>query len=700
MAQTARMEADDIPLIEEQVDTGLDELLRAYRPNFTPGGEKKDELAKRFRLFPNKPIPEMNHAYAKAFAAEDNFNTQRAVYAMVLETSIPYRHRALTELVGFNHPSMVSLLGAGTVNCSHLNESRMVMFFERPSGKSLAEILKATPRLHEHRITDFVLTPAAKALIALRDGEKISHGNICPASLFLGETPMLGECSSLPCGMLGSHFYQPMEMLLADPLGRGEANEKMDVYALGVTALEAIYGIDHLKNVSRENLIRMYLERGSFQTLTYARNFSDTYEDLFRGTLHDDPIERWDLNQLNQWLGGKRFNMIAPTSSKDAQHPIAFAGDDYLSVRVIANAFHRQWRTALKDIRGLKLDRWIAGKLRNQEMATSIDRLLRMTSENAPEAQANDMLTRIISVLDPIGPIRGQSFSLRPDGIGAVLADLMQHQSTAELAQLAALIEADTSAFWEELAEESNKSNEQTQLIGRLQHVRLFMKMEYCGFGIERVLYDLNPSLPCQSSLVRKYHVTDLPDLLKTLDALAVNFAADTAFTDSHIAAFVTSKINLNKEIRLHDLVTLPALSKNKELIVLTLLATAQKKHPSQLVGLCAWAAMRIEKMLDQIHNREVRKDIKLNLKRLASTGSLDMVLRALVNRNLAIRDYEGFAHAIALHQINTNKIERFRNPRLTDYYARDMGGKFSVMIGYFVLMITSYITLTKVLGI
>ena len=83
MAKAARKANDDLALLEEQVDSGLGDFLNEYRTDFALGGGKKDELAKRFVLHPNKPIPELSHDYAKAYAADDGFNPARQTYAMV-----------------------------------------------------------------------------------------------------------------------------------------------------------------------------------------------------------------------------------------------------------------------------------------------------------------------------------------------------------------------------------------------------------------------------------------------------------------------------------------------------------------------------------------------------------------------------------------------------------------------------------------
>ncbi len=696
----AAQKMDASPLmIEEQVETGLADFLANYRSEHTPGGGKKDELAQRFTLFPGKPIPELSHTYAKAYQGQDALNLNRAVYAMVLENKVPCRQQLASELTVFSHPNLVQLLGSGIVMCSHLNESRYVLFFDRPAGKLLSDAMKETPRLHEHIVTDYVLSPAAQALIALRE-KKITHGNLGPTSFFMGETPVINECITAPAGTLSHPIYQPLEVMLASPLGRGEADERADVYALGMLALELIYGIDKQKAMPQEELMRLLMAKGSYQVFVAGRDISANLEDFLRGIFSDNPADRWGLDQFIQWLGGKRFNMIAPAVSKDTTRPFVFGGDNYFNPRLLAHGLHQQWRLAAKELRNSRLDRWCETNLHRSEVGEKVERALRTGGDGTNDAQTNEMITRTIAALDPVAPIRTFSLSLRPDGIGPLLAQALADNDSTTKDQLVTLLESDVPMYWSELAPE-RRDHDYSAAITKLQRARTTLKKKEIGFGIERVLYDLNTSLSCQSPLFRQHYVADAAEALRTLDAIAGKAAANTTFIDNHLIAFIASKIAMNKELQLTDLAAMPALSKNEELIALRILARAQQKYPSlRLPGLCAWAGMRVERMLDVMHSRVIRKKLKLKLRKLAETGRLDDLLDDVINRTITIRDYDGFTKAIALHQINTNKVERYKNPRLVEYYSRDTGGKIATTIAYIILTVTAYQVVSTVMGI
>ncbi len=699
MAQAAKIEDIDVALIEEHVETGLAQLLAGYHPSYTPGGAVADEFDRHFRILPGKPLPYLNHDFAKACEAEDLTNPDRKMVALICEPGIPPRAQAITDCIGLTNPNLMAPIASAVMRCSHLNEARFVIFFDRPPGQPLSELLANGGRVHESKIMPLLLEPISAALLALRD-RKVHHGNIHPGLMFLGETPLLGECYSAPPGMLNHYLYHPVEYMMTDTFGRGDASEKSDVYALGMMVMESLYGLDRLRAIPRPELIERMLRQGAFNTISMGRDFPEPFQDFFRGTLNENAHERWGLDQLTQFIGGKRYNMIAPAPPKEAARPFIFRDENFFSRRLLAHTLHRYWRDVARDLRNMKLERWCEAGLHRPELGERIERAIRNNTAGAQnETQAAEMMMRVLTVLDPAAPVRTRSIATRPDGIPLMLASMM-NDAGQERNELLLMIDNDVVSYWMDQLE-TNKTPELSQLIWKLKRAKGMIKQKEIGFGLERVIYDLNPSLCCQSPLVKAYHITTIQDMLSTLDMLAKTLAPNTSLVDRHIAAFLASKMDMSKKIRLDDLTSIPSLETNEELMMIRLITKAQQKYPKlKLVGLCIWSGMRIEKMFDEIHNRIIRKRQKLQLKKLASTGLVRDVLSSIVNREVVSRDTSGFAHAIALYDINTKRIEYLENPLILQYKARKMGGKAAVMISYTVLVVMGYNMMVNVLGI
>lgn len=687
-------------LIEERVDTGLKELLDSYQPNFTLGGTQRDDIGGRFTINAHAAIPDLSTPYAQAFEAKDGNNPNRALYALAMKRNANYRLQTAEALIGSQHPHLVSVLAQGTVFLTPLNEAYYVAVLDRPSGPKLSEIIKQKRINQEHIIKEAIINPTHKALLALKE-KQIVHGNINLDTLFIGDVLQLGECISAPPGCIQHYLFEPLERMMCDNYAKGSGNDKVDVYAIAVTAYSLIYGLEHLERKGKEQFISEALTLGTYNVFANNIDFPDGMQDFFKGILNDNPQERWGLEQLGQWLGGKRFNMISAYSTSDSVRPITFDGEEFYSQRALANSMHRKWRDAVKDARNLKLDRWAEMSLHKPEVAEYVLRAIRIAGPEsaATERQNSEMLTRILCILDPIGPFRSRLVSMRLEGIGTAIAHYVETNQTSELQQLLDIIEADIPNFWAEMMETS-KNPEFSQILWKLQRVRTHLKMRSLGFGLERILYDLNPNLPCQSPLLLPYHITTLQDALRTLDVLAKRLAPDTSIVDRHIAAFLASKIDMGKDIKIHELASIPQLVRNPELIMMKILAKAQVKHDKVLLpGLCTWAAMRMEGMLDTIHNRAYRRKLKLMLKPAAKAGYLNDVINILASKELTSSDLQGFTQAINIYQRNNERMNSMQNPRVVEKMATELGGRISALIAYSILSVVCYMKIAQYMG-
>jgi hypothetical protein len=148
----------------------------------------------------------------------------------------------------------------------------------------------------------------------------------------------------------------------------------------------------------------------------------------------------------------------------------------------------------VKNIRSLRIDRWCEMSLHRPELAERLDRAIRNGGDrNVSEKHVSEMMMRILAILDPQGPIRTKSVSVRPDGIGLMLAHQMS-QKGPELQQIISMIQSGISTFWAEQQPDLSKNQpEMTHAVWQLQRVRGFLEVKSLGFGIERVLYELNP---------------------------------------------------------------------------------------------------------------------------------------------------------------------------------------------------------------
>lgn len=688
---------EDLALIEERIDSGLTALLDAYTPLYSFEELPVDVLPERFAIHMNQPMPQFDSGAAKAYAATCLFAKEKQVYALVCDPRIPYRTHAMEKMRGVQHPNLLTLYDAEPLRLSQPDAVRLVLFLDKPAGLRLSDMIAGGKTFHDNYVTEQFLQPIGEALGMMAEMD-IHHGRINPAHIFVDERVVLGECVSEPQGLSQDILYEPVERALADPHGKGGATSKTDSYALGILAYELLYGLERYRAVDPATYLRNIHEFGSYYLLTSARDISDTFNDFFRGLFNEDKNERWGMEQVRAWLGGKRYNLIQPSLPKEASRPFTFNGQEFYSLRALAQAVFKNWGRAAKELRPARLDRWLEMSAHRREMAEKVERVIRSTGGETAASQKlnNEFAARLIVALDPTGPLRMDKISLSVDGIGPSMAHYLRHGMTHEINLLVELIGCDLPNFWAD-GVEGEKTLETSNTLWKLQHVRIQMLAKTIGFGMERAMYTLNPTLPCSSDLLLRYHITTVEEALSVLDYLAVKNNRDTSLLDRHLAAFLASKLDMNKEVKFQQLSRMPQLRDHPELQVMHVLMLAQERlDKRKFVGLATWVAIRVEKLAENIHNRRARKKLIETLRHAAATGHISRVLAVLVESDLAKDDLAGFSRAAIIYKRNVKRLEQLENPKTVAFMSRDLGGRISVFVAYLILGITLYVLLEQ----
>jgi hypothetical protein len=139
------------------------------------------------------------------------------------------------------------------------------------------------------------------------------------------------------------------------------------------------------------------------------------------------------------------------------------------------------------------------------------------------------------------------------------------------------------------------------------------------GYSVERVLYDLDPAMPCRSELIGDYYVTSLKDLLPAIDAALPGADAGTMPMDRHIAAFAAAKIARPIEREL-TLISNPGDQNGYRMGVLRLIAAVQRQHPNHDLPRLAETLLGLLKpVVDSFHRIQARSDLASKLETLAA---------------------------------------------------------------------------------
>ncbi len=684
------------PLNGSERSTELLSFLKSYTPNIT-AKPNKEILPASLKLQFDQPLPQWNAPNAMAYRVVDETAPDKLLHGLICANGLPVRQKAIQFLREFRHPHLITLVAAGMSEITALKETRFVLVYETPQN---AKPLSAWLMDKKHPFTERTIATDIVAPIndVIRRFEEagIAHGRINLDTVYYSDHVLLGDGMSEPCGLSQPYLFEPVERSTATALGKGESDSNGDCFALGMVALHLALSSTSLTTQSEDDHLQSVMQLGTYNTLTRNAELPNSLQDLFRGTLNDRVAERWGPKLIQSWLDGKRFNLIPPSPPRDASRSFAFLDGDYANCRALAHALHRNWDQAPEVFKEGKLARWLELSVHKNDQAELLNKMVRSlggeTTRNPK--QINEMITRTIILLDKDGPIRTQTLSVRIEGIGAVIADLFLKKNQAELSQLAGLIENDVPNFWADLHRED--MNPYTSwVLWCLQKVRLNIRQSALGSGMERCLYDLNPSLPCQSPHVVKFGVMDVSSLLIRLDAVAAVHAADSDVVDRHVAAFISSRLDVQREMRVSELSHLPQLVSNTKLIALKLLVLAQEKTGLlKLKGLSAWVGQRLLPILDHIHHRKLRAQTEQQLIRAAQSGDLRQVAQVILNASVFSSDASRFEESAGVYQYYTKRIEEYKSDDVLLSQSTRLGYLAAQLISLTIFMVVLVFTL------
>ncbi len=674
----------------------LQAFLRTYRSQQALQRER-DMISGRYRIITSDPLHPFSTGMAKAFSVQDSEDPAARLYALVFDNNALPRKKHITVLKEFRHPNLVSVVDEGTCDISIYSESRYVVILQRPNGQPLSELLLSAQKspISEGTLINYLFRPFTEILKAF-SGMGISHGRINLHNVYLsGATIQLGECISEPGGYSQDFLFESLDRLLCSPYGKNEYAIEADCYALGVLALHLLIGYQPYARVSREDFLTSMLVKGTYHTLVIEWDISENLQDLLRALLNDAKRDRCAPEHIESWLAGRRFNLILPAAAQETNRGFEFAGRSYFNRKALAHALYLNWAEGRSLLSDTRLVRWLETSLHKKDLADAVSRICSNNMGDTPKAERhnNELLSRIIFALDPSGPIRYRNVALCPEGVGAMLAHAYFSGDQDTLNAVAQVVDSDLLPQW---IEQHKVGTDYAYFSPRLLKVRNFLRSRAPGFGVERCLYDLHPSLVCQSPLVKRFAPGSLKEILIYLDtAAATAKAAETDFMDTHIAAFVASRLDIAKEVRIHELDAMAELAANPRLISIKILARAQGSAGSMpLPGLTHWIALRLFAMLDYIHRRNVRSNAQQELRKAAESGMIASIAAMLLNPDVFINDFHGFRKAAAAYTFRKHQIAKLKDPRERTRHARMVGRGLAQTLAYGTCVFTVYFTL------
>ncbi|MDX1975831.1 MAG: hypothetical protein SFT92_09195 [Rickettsiales bacterium] len=678
----------------DKIDTHFIEQINERIRNYKPASSTHsiDTLDGRYKIELSERLLEFDTRFAQAFSVTDQLADQRSLYALVCSPGSMIRHDLIPKLKNIDHPHLLKLVSSGTVTLSQPSEERFVILYERPKARKLSVLLDNTKgELSSAFLCKHIIAPITSAIAQLSE-IGITHGFIHPNNIYYGDMPVLGDFITEPCGYSQTYYFETLERMQAAPAGKGEATSATDYYALGVLMLYILLGKEHFSTMSRETLSNVILKAGVYNALIRNRDIPEFFFDFFRGVLGQTSSDRWGEKHIKTWLTGKRYNVFLPPAPAEALRPYDIGDLQISSRRELANVLYENWDLIPELVKDGHLSHWVSISLRNKELFDNVNRLsqtiLDVSVKN--EMQLNEQKMYLILAFDPNGPIRIADLSFHLDGIGSLCAELYTQKADKSLAILTKFIEFNMANYWHELHRGKDYVMPESLRLTlmRIDKIRTFIRNTGYGFGIERMLYELNPTMPCQSPLLAGYYVNSLPALLSALDQLSHHISRTHDPIDRHIAAFIASKLNIQHEMRMLELEDISAIATNTAVIALKFIAMAQNRAGNQKYpGLANWLALRTFPALDHIKSRSLRTKIKSMLPDIGNLGYSQRLSDVIISSGYAAIDTGGFQQAKATYKQNAKNIISYRTQEHINHHSGILANVISQSISYATLL-------------
>jgi hypothetical protein len=403
---------------------------------------------------------------------------------------------------------------------------------------------------------------------------------------------------------------------MCHPSARGDGTVADDVYALGVLLLTLLAGRVPMANMDDATIIRWKLDLGSFAALTRDIPVSASFADLLRAMLAEDPEHRPSPSQLLD-PAVLRSRRVAARPPRRSQHPLMLNDIAVFDGRMLAYALLSDQKKAIQFLRNGLITQWLRRGLGDAAMATQIEDLVRGRATDNKSGRNDPLLVmHTVGAVNPHMPLCWRGQALFPDALPAVLAEGVAGNSDL-LAVAEELLLNDIASAW--------SPAEQRLARPEAPNVQEHRFPGGGPAGLLRLLYGLNPLLPCRVPAMASTWVADMPNLMRFLERMAGN--AGETIIDLHIAAFVAARADRKVEMQVNSLIGTKDIESLRAGEFALLQEMQARYHPAPLPLLAKWVAARLRPDLDRWRNKPRREAMQVRFEALAQAGFVSRLL-------------------------------------------------------------------------
>ena len=650
------------------------------------------DLKGRFHILSGARMPQFDSIGAEAFECQDLGDASRKCVAFICKPNMPIRMKLVKALHGVNAPGIMSVLEYGAVDWPLSNDKRMAVVMPTPRGeKFIRNGAKDHAKLTVEQIIQQVAMPIVSMMRELKN-KGIAYRGISVENLFwddgLKQKLILAESFTTPPAMRQASMFEPLSSAVCDPSARGKGSIADDVFSLGVLMLCLAIGKTPGRDMDQDELIYARIDQGTFNLYAGQNPIPSSIIDAVRGMIVDCQAERWDLEDVEAWIRGSRKAIKPQKIPKNATRPMRFADRDLILVTSAVYAISRNWSQAVEIIRNKSLDSWLRRSMMDEKLADEVQKTLN-PSGGAPKNLPDEILVaRTVTAMDADGPIRYKNFCGMIDGVGPSFAIALADGDQEKINLILQMIASRLPVIWIKLQGKEDFKNYNLWL-AKYETVPNFIDQKHPGFGVERLLYELNPDMPCLSSNLSHEHISEAAGIIFALDKLAGRSARPSLPIDRHTAAFVGARM---AEVKDSDLRALGAsVDKSAQIMgMMNLLAKMQRiSKAKQMPSLTNWCVASIQPVLSSYRNLKRRKRISEAVDKAASSGMIADLMQYANNEDERAMDDAGFKRAAFEHAVISLRMQSLFDMQMRqNEIAREKGESIAVVLSSIVMVL------------
>ncbi|HRQ62039.1 MAG TPA: hypothetical protein PLO23_11120, partial [Alphaproteobacteria bacterium] len=375
-----------------------DETPPQDEPPKKPAGSQIADLAGAVQIDTAKRLPHLDNGPVKAYYAySEKRRDLGSMVAYACEPNLVPRHRKTIQYEAVINPNQATLIKHGIVFWPNVGrELYTYVYLDNLGAPYIPAGQKQALHLKEELVREKVIAPLVNLLHDYRDKDFV-HGSIRPSNIFNGgsssyDRVILGDCLSAPASYTQPAAFETIERGMTDPIARGPGTPSDDIYSLGATVAALVRSQDPTMGLSDEDVVRMKMQQGSFTALTGRDRFAGTILDFLRGTMHDDPEQRWTLEEIMAWLDGRRLNPKKTGKKYKANRPLTFGDEQYFYTADLAFDIEKNPTELRKIVEDGELENWLTRSFEKNKTSQRVEEALAMTRDGSQGKGLEDRL--------------------------------------------------------------------------------------------------------------------------------------------------------------------------------------------------------------------------------------------------------------------------------------------------------------------